>query len=764
MGVLGLTTFINSINNNNFRVFEDCKLYNCKLLVDGYGLLHRFKYIFNIDCEYGGNYCDFYFHLDRFFDLFTKCNVKLYFMFDGSRETVLNVDANIDAEDTDTFNLEVYLKKGLKRAKQRILNSFSLYQNKHLLPINAIYTLLELLEKHQILYYQCKTEADYELAYWANNLLRCPLLSNDSDFYIYNLQYGYIPIENLEIDLKEAKHENTSYKYLRCKLYTIEKFCSYFKFENKTVLPVFAVLCGNDYIDSAVFKSFLATFVNDNNNLSNNRKRGKEFKKLQKKLHNLNKNFAFYKKILQWLSRFESKEECMEVILRFIKKEQHEYINSVVERTIEGYFNFDKYPLDIGYIGELFGISKNSVVNETNHPVIKDYNIFELKYNKFEYSRLYIDLLKHKYVILPCQIENQDWPSSYISSCELRKYFYIKLFKKHLHSNELINVKEFLREKRNLKANNIEVNVNTVITDTESVNDEEVVLFERIFSYLGRENFIESIKQLSSFSNLDVKMMFLIINYWLNTGDGVNQYKNMNAIRSFVIAFMKYSIIDVYFNRLSENKCDENDDTLKFYETSQKCDSLNYDEIMKYLSENFIKNTAYLKSLHLKLNEFSIMHNSIVDYKYVHCLCEFQAIYFSLNLIYELEDDNRLLKLNKFFNASFLYSLKIELDRRKDPDLYIEELLGRKSIFKLIYKLLFDLFLKVFNLDVNKLNEVVKVEYNEKKDKNKKINNENEKKNLDSSSEDSSSQDAEEETNDNEFVDAHNRFMLLKLY
>lgn len=216
MGIHGLTTFVDSLD----KVFSNQKLRDCNLLIDGYGVLHFLNYKLQIPCEFGGNYNDLYFCLDQFLNSLKACKICAYFIFDGAR------DPNES--------------KSLKRAKQR-LNSINARKNgsiQQVLPICSYMILVELLKVHEIKYYQCNFEADYEIAVLANNLFKCPVLSNDSDYYIYNLKYGYIPIDKLDFELNTD--ENDGGNYMISKLYKIEVFCQKFKIETPCIMPIFA--------------------------------------------------------------------------------------------------------------------------------------------------------------------------------------------------------------------------------------------------------------------------------------------------------------------------------------------------------------------------------------------------------------------------------------------------------------------------------------------------------------------------------------------
>ena len=96
------------------------------------------------------------------------------------------------------------------------------------------------------------------------NLLKCPVLSCDSDFLIYDLKYGYISTDFIEMNIEKLKTEidemsslsmeqETDAKfepYLPARLYKIDTFLDNInaKISNinchlkKEMLPIFAVL------------------------------------------------------------------------------------------------------------------------------------------------------------------------------------------------------------------------------------------------------------------------------------------------------------------------------------------------------------------------------------------------------------------------------------------------------------------------------------------------------------------------------------------
>ncbi|KAJ3597690.1 hypothetical protein NHX12_001207 [Muraenolepis orangiensis] len=86
---------------------------------------------------------------------------------------------------------------------------------------------------------KCIGEADCELAALASEW-RCPVLSRDSDFYIFDLPAGVLPLDHFRWEAADS--------YIPCKRYTTSHFCSFFNI-NDQLLPAFATLAGNHYVN-----------------------------------------------------------------------------------------------------------------------------------------------------------------------------------------------------------------------------------------------------------------------------------------------------------------------------------------------------------------------------------------------------------------------------------------------------------------------------------------------------------------------------------
>ena len=84
---------------------------------------------------------------------------------------------------------------------------------------------------------------------------KCPVLSNDSDFFIFDIKGGYIPLSFFRWNSSR----------FTAKIYYRSKLASHFRISPE-LLPLFASLAGNDYVSAKAlvdFKSALGRVQND---------------------------------------------------------------------------------------------------------------------------------------------------------------------------------------------------------------------------------------------------------------------------------------------------------------------------------------------------------------------------------------------------------------------------------------------------------------------------------------------------------------------
>ncbi|KAJ0054972.1 hypothetical protein NL108_008681, partial [Boleophthalmus pectinirostris] len=132
-----------------------------------------------------------------------------------------------------------------QRLESKIKMADSISRSRHgsVLPLLTSEVFIQVLIQSGVPLVQCPSEADREIACLARQW-NCPILSRDSDFYIFDLPGGYIPLNYFQWTNLSGK---TNQRYISARLYTTSALCRWFGGLNKDLLPLGAVLAGNDY-------------------------------------------------------------------------------------------------------------------------------------------------------------------------------------------------------------------------------------------------------------------------------------------------------------------------------------------------------------------------------------------------------------------------------------------------------------------------------------------------------------------------------------
>ena len=213
MGIQGLTGFM-------YECFEQWKVVtlrdatsHCegKLIVDGHSLCWRVS----VDCSYGGQYLQF------------KESVKK--MFFRLKQEGITPIVVLDGTDYKSQKLEMRLQRRrdrigpIRRLAKPVLQALSLEV--------FVTTVTDLGVPLCV----ADGDADETIAKLANHY-SCPVLADDSDYFIFNLQAGYIPLDTLDFDTRPMK----------AKLYHINKFAEQFNLHISLCYAIPAIF-GNDF-------------------------------------------------------------------------------------------------------------------------------------------------------------------------------------------------------------------------------------------------------------------------------------------------------------------------------------------------------------------------------------------------------------------------------------------------------------------------------------------------------------------------------------
>jgi hypothetical protein len=352
-------------------------------------------------------------------------------------------------------------------------------------------------------------------------------------------------------------------------------------------------------------------------------------------------------------------------------------------------------------------------------------------YQDCKLSRLCLDVLMHCRVIFNCQIEVLDWPSTYLSSVRIRKLFYSILFNDYTETRSEVNhqsplvVKEYLRVANQIKIYDVDLDA----AITKSLFSDERFLLKQVFGL--SDAVCENVASNMGFLNAPLKNFFLILHFWLTNQSG--EKCNENYKRAFIVCLIKFSLIDPAFLSIKPLKPENREvinaassHKLKLYEQTdtstvfEAYTSSGWTEGVQQFTSAFltddVENVEYLRELRTRLAatfcptlieaaaSVSNKTEKYLNLRVLHGLSEYQAIYMSANYLFEAVLLDRgtaaspLLELDVFFNGSFLHNFIEELQHRVNPNLYIEELLGRRSFFKWLYYELSGLYDRIFDV------------------------------------------------------------------
>ncbi|XP_066440666.1 protein asteroid homolog 1 [Eleutherodactylus coqui] len=398
MGIQGFMSFVSS--HSNF--FNEIKLKNTKLIIDGSNLYHTLHFDSGLDLVHGGDYDKFTDVLNKFFESLAMCNIQAYVVFDGG---------------FDISNKKLETQKRRFKDKIRMAQNLSKGRGGSVLPLLSREVCIQVLRNLQVPFVQCFAEADREIVVLAN-LWNCPILSFDSDFCIFDLKVGYCPQNSFHWkNIVTMKETHECYMPARC--FSAQKLCHFYNNMNMALLPLFAVLTGNDYINLLALETF---FSKVNLPIGNTSHSGRK----HTQIHGL----------LNWLSRFSDVEEAMENVLNYLRAKDRDSVRQLLYSAMEEYsldetVNLEQYFLRGSYI------SPTAV--KLNLP---EWVKFVLA--RGELSPLLSDALVLRRVFLHPQVEDFRKPSAHFVTKPLRRFIYAILHASRKSQKEARRSKNFL--------------------------------------------------------------------------------------------------------------------------------------------------------------------------------------------------------------------------------------------------------------------------------------------------------------------------------
>uniref|UniRef100_A0A8B9J6E7 Asteroid homolog 1 n=1 Tax=Astyanax mexicanus TaxID=7994 RepID=A0A8B9J6E7_ASTMX len=381
MGVHGLTSYV----EGNRQFFTDLKLKNSHLVIDGCSLYFRLYFHSGLDQIRGGDYDLFAAVVRRFFAALLECGVRPFVVLDGG----------MDHTDKKFKTLK-------DRAESKIREAHSLSRGSHgsVLPLLSREVFRQVLCEVGVPLVQCVSEADFEIASLAHQW-KCPVLTSDSDFYIFDLPGGYLPFAFFEWENVCGK---AAERYIPSRRFTVNRFCSNFNHMNKQLLPLFAVLTGNDYSPAKTTEMFFSRV---------------EFERPPKGRGSNSK--PRIEGLLNWLSQFASPVDALEEVLDVLGAQRKGSMRTQLQSGMQNY----QLPATSS-LAQFFSSSQPALpdVQSLPVPLVSQPEWLLRGVASGRLPPLVLDVLVLRRAFLVAQVENSRLPSSHETSQSIRQSVY----------------------------------------------------------------------------------------------------------------------------------------------------------------------------------------------------------------------------------------------------------------------------------------------------------------------------------------------------
>lgn len=654
MGVQGLTSFI---EKHSHACMEKYELHDTDLVIDGDSTAYQLysQHFTPKNCCFSGDYDRFGMLIKTFFKTLFDCKIKPIIIFDGGYD------------DRKMQTIE-------KRMKERItLGGIIDNTSKDILfPLFLGELFKDIAVEHNLPVIRCDFEGDLESASIAK-ALNCPVLSNDSDFYIFDVLY--IPFSSLKLQpirniLLDSPIE--SYSYISCKIYRTDKFVQFMKL-SKSMLPLFATLMGNDYVNRKNLTQLFGKSFHDRR--QNNFKTG------------------FIEQLANWLKNQRDVDSAKEKVLELIRNGDKEQIKKEIQETINGYIcKNSKY---LAYINSEIQDEACEIGNDTEG-FDKDFlKVFLNNFRKCLYPSCFMNMLiQNTYYIRP-QIEDHSVESAHMASIEV-----ISVINQIL-KNSTEKLRFYTRIQSGLKEQLLPLFLTSVPTYLEIQEFTEKDRKKFLFDILHiKENFVKDC--LNNFPS-SWKLYILSIKYLCDkTG------MNWSIIYAIILCKILLEYVDKqigFFRNANAFSDKYKQDICKILIDRTTSEAINTPNEISI--EAAIEAISYEDSLIAQKNLITFFKmkpelgkTEAFNRRIVHASAQFQSCFYHINFL------NSLLKspfkncpISNCFNGTFIYNMTSDL-RNKHDENYVHFLLQNAPSV-----------LKCFSTMINNLKQHVHVSF-----------------------------------------------------
>lgn len=763
MGIPGLTTYI---SNHSEDYLENYTLHDTYLVIDGNSIgCQLYNWYARCNCVFGGDYDKYAQCVADFFRELLMCNVTPLVLIDGGCE-------------------DKKLKTVISRTNEKI-GKASHYtphsqQRTKFFPLLMKEVFKDVMKEKGVRYTQCIFEADNTIAAIAR-ILNCPVLSYDSDFYIYGSLY--IPFDTWE-DHVIPNPASQGYMKL-CKIYYPEKLFRVYNGLNQSLLPLAAILLGNDYVKQHTFRNFFR-------HLKLPRTGRKKYNEQQRRID----------ATFNWLRRHSLNQAVIGILSRLQKRDRKHVLN-IIETIINGYISASLSVLHIldippknflranildacktyKFEGDIYNLTyideksneenisdddnetdekeiitileeKKVVSNESLVNDLPQWFINEFKLGR--YPSYFIDIIIRKLYVCAAQVENYLYVSSVVASLKIISVIYVILIS-GIEGRRTYMEYMTRDENKKIKRYQLEYNDNILgctLPSLFNLRELPIIIRRQILNVtleIADEN---CIKEIPSNWTLYIATM----KYWMNQQQ--EPFKFSCHIYSLLFA-MLFNIID--------HKIGPHRNLNRFYHRFKRTvENIKYTRKMRNYRPQYSIDTTLINALNeinvddcllaasffvsnFETDQKVYLHPKRFDITIVHGFAEFQnCLRHSMNLNALLGYPYEQTKVANMFNGTLLYNLCSNFKRRYDVEVYINTIFQDSPSLSHLFNIL---LLKVKPL----FNTALKKNANKcKKQKTKRY-----EKKEPSTQEDHEKEAEFENTNEETFYDVNNSFSIL---
>ena len=436
MGISGLTTFVDA----NPHLLTDHQLRDTAVIVDGNNLYHFLYYYFRVPVRYGGDYDTFDACVQYFFRTLAACHVTPYVVFDGGY-------------DADNRKLPTVLRRARDRCA--MAGSLAAGGRGKVLPILAQETFRFALDRLGVAHVTCDSEADEEIAALANHF-RCPVMSNDSDFYVYDLVGGFIVFDYINLQLRHLANESgDAAHYLAVQIYYVDTLLAKFAAMERRMVALFATLQGTDVIERRHFLPFLSATKLP---AAGRTMTGAKFAAPKEPMLRL----------LLWLEQTGSFDAAVRVVMTHTPVTQRSHVESLLKASVRSYTHPTAMPPTHHAAEQCLALTSGDAPPEVRHPT--EYACSVKSFGDRELPAWFVESIRHgdvpvmalnaivlRRLILLAQVEVMNRPSTYICARPVRAAIYRILLSVDLpvDAQEMASVNEYDRVHKNLRCQQV---------------------------------------------------------------------------------------------------------------------------------------------------------------------------------------------------------------------------------------------------------------------------------------------------------------------